>query len=115
MMKVNEKCEGCPYLDNKGECSAIVQCWGDVLNLYKRFKEEFLDNARSNMEDTSSEEELESVYDAIEDSLDAMRVIIKGDLYYDAQHALHAIEQEIEEKRGYVKHMPYFNAPDIFD
>ena len=114
-VKVDEKCAGCKYLDENGKCASLIQCMGDILNLYDRFKEEFLDNAREHMEETKSEKELEMVYDAIEDSLDAMRVIIKGDLYYDAQHALHVIEMEIENKRGYAKRAPYLGAPDAID
>lgn len=114
-VKTDEKCEGCQFLGENGKCYACTQCMGDILNLYDSFKEEFLDNAREHMEETKSEKELEMVYDAIEDSLDAMRVIIKGDLYYDAQHALHVIEMEIENKRGYAHHAPFLGAPDAID
>lgn len=114
-VKVDEKCAGCQFLGENGKCYARTRCMGDILNLYDSFKEEFLDNAKEHMEETTSEKELEMVYNAIEDSLDAMRTIIMGDLYYDAQHALHVIEMEIENKHGYARHAQYLGAPDAFD
>lgn len=113
-MESTNKCVGCKYLDN-GKCAAISQCMGDIEKLYDRFKEDFIDSAREHMEEATSEKELEMVYDAMWDSLDAMQIIIKGDLYYDAQYALNAVKREIENKRGYGRRAPYTGAPDTLD
>ena len=114
-VKIDKQCEGCQYLGKNGKCYARTQCMGDIINLYARFKEEFINNAKEHMEETTSEKEMETVYNAIEDSLDSIRVIIGDDLYYDTQHELHTIEMEIERKHGRVKYAPYLGAPDALE